>query len=229
MSRISAGSRQLLVGPASTSLAEQMNVRSSTRATSRGPTARDRSSVAWRRTGDRTCLRPPATGRGGRTRRPSRRTRRLVGLGERRDLLTQASRRSLVVGAGTVVFIDDAAPRSRTCRRADRSGDASQGLLGPGKQKTPSGRRKRTAGCRACTLAPPRRGATRRCPRRAAPGFLRGTSTSRLNSATSTPSWLSTRVCTFTVPRSGFDSTPSSPAPRTRRTACRHGTPAPDA
>ena len=26
-----------------------------------------------------------------------------------------------------------------------------------------------------------------------------------MNSATSTPSWLSTRVCTFTVPRSGFD------------------------
>jgi hypothetical protein len=37
------------------------------------------------------------------------------------------------------------------------------------------------------------------------PGWRRGTSTSRLNSATSTPSWLSTRVCTFTVPRSGFD------------------------
>ena len=35
-SRISAGSRQLLVGPASTSVAVQMNVRSSTRATSPG-------------------------------------------------------------------------------------------------------------------------------------------------------------------------------------------------
>ena len=35
-SRISAGSRQLLVGPASSSVAEQMNVRSSTRATSPG-------------------------------------------------------------------------------------------------------------------------------------------------------------------------------------------------
>ena len=35
-SRISAGSRQLLVGPASSSLCEQMNVRSSTRATSEG-------------------------------------------------------------------------------------------------------------------------------------------------------------------------------------------------
>ena len=35
-SRISAGSRQLLVGPASSSLCEQMNVRSSTRATSLG-------------------------------------------------------------------------------------------------------------------------------------------------------------------------------------------------
>ncbi len=33
---ISAGSRQLLVGPASPSSAEQMNVRSSTRATSPG-------------------------------------------------------------------------------------------------------------------------------------------------------------------------------------------------
>ena len=33
----------------------------------------------------------------------------------------------------------------------------------------------------------------------------RGTSTSRLNSATSTPSWLSTRVCTRTVPRSGLE------------------------
>src|SRR4051794_11248941 len=34
--RISAGSRQLFVGPASSSLVEQMNVRSSTRATSLG-------------------------------------------------------------------------------------------------------------------------------------------------------------------------------------------------
>jgi hypothetical protein len=34
VSRISAGSRQLLVGPASASLSEQMKVRSSTRATS---------------------------------------------------------------------------------------------------------------------------------------------------------------------------------------------------
>src|SRR3954447_15364710 len=37
--RISAGSRQLLVGPASTSSAEQMKVRSSTRATSAGSEA----------------------------------------------------------------------------------------------------------------------------------------------------------------------------------------------
>src|SRR6185312_4553305 len=37
------------------------------------------------------------------------------------------------------------------------------------------------------------------------PGSLRGTSTRRLNSATSTPSWLRTRVCTRTVPRSGLD------------------------
>ena len=35
-SRISAGSRQWLVGPASSSFSEQMNVRSSTRATSLG-------------------------------------------------------------------------------------------------------------------------------------------------------------------------------------------------
>ncbi len=35
-SRISPGSRQLFVGPASASVAEQMNVRSSTRATSPG-------------------------------------------------------------------------------------------------------------------------------------------------------------------------------------------------
>ena len=36
VSRISAGSRQLLVGPASASSSEQMKVRSSTRATSPG-------------------------------------------------------------------------------------------------------------------------------------------------------------------------------------------------
>ena len=36
VSRISAGSRQLFVGPASSSCSEQMNVRSSTRATSPG-------------------------------------------------------------------------------------------------------------------------------------------------------------------------------------------------
>ena len=41
-SRISAGSRQLLVGPASSSCSEQMKVRSSTRATSRDPSARGR-------------------------------------------------------------------------------------------------------------------------------------------------------------------------------------------
>jgi hypothetical protein len=34
--RISSGARQLFVGPASSSLSEQMNVRSSTRATSEG-------------------------------------------------------------------------------------------------------------------------------------------------------------------------------------------------
>src|SRR5207245_10588665 len=39
----------------------------------------------------------------------------------------------------------------------------------------------------------------------ACPGVLRGTSTRRLNSATSVPSCLYTRVCTFTVPRSGFE------------------------
>ncbi len=36
VSRISAGSRQLLVGPAPSSVSEQMKVRSSTRATSSG-------------------------------------------------------------------------------------------------------------------------------------------------------------------------------------------------
>ena len=36
VARISPGSRQLFVGPASASVAEQMNVRSSTRATSPG-------------------------------------------------------------------------------------------------------------------------------------------------------------------------------------------------
>ena len=36
ISRISAGSRQLLVGPAPSSVSEQMKVRSSTRATSAG-------------------------------------------------------------------------------------------------------------------------------------------------------------------------------------------------
>lgn len=39
ISRISAGSFQWLVGPASSSFAEQMNVRSSTRATSEGSEA----------------------------------------------------------------------------------------------------------------------------------------------------------------------------------------------
>ena len=39
VSRISLGSRQLLVGPASISFVEQMNVRSSTRATSPGSDA----------------------------------------------------------------------------------------------------------------------------------------------------------------------------------------------
>src|SRR5947209_14813260 len=42
-------------------------------------------------------------------------------------------------------------------------------------------------------------------PPEPSPGSLRGTSTTRLNSATRTPSWLRTRVWTLTVPRSGFD------------------------
>ncbi len=37
------------------------------------------------------------------------------------------------------------------------------------------------------------------------PELRRGTRTSRLNSATRTPSWFSTRVWTLTTPRSGFD------------------------
>src|SRR5258707_4667644 len=37
------------------------------------------------------------------------------------------------------------------------------------------------------------------------PGYFLGTSTTRLNSATRTPSWLSTRVWTLTVPRSGLE------------------------
>ena len=54
-SRISAGSRQLLVGPASSSCSEQMKVRSSTRATSPGRSGRGRSSGAWPRRGARRC------------------------------------------------------------------------------------------------------------------------------------------------------------------------------
>ena len=63
-----------------------------------------------------------------------------------------------------------------------------------------------------------------------APASRLGTSTSRLNSATSTPSWFSTRVWTRTVPRSVLGAaTPSPRAPRTRRTACRRGRRAPGA
>ena len=73
--RISAGSIQLLVGPASTSRSEQMKVRSSTRATSLrvgvGPVG---ARALGRRRAPRTCPRRPAACRAGRTRRRSRHT-----------------------------------------------------------------------------------------------------------------------------------------------------------
>ena len=56
-------------------------------------------------------------------------------------------------------------------------------------------------GCRS--VAPTRR--SRRAPARTARDSSCGTSTRRLNSATSVPSCLYTRVWTFTVPRSGFE------------------------
>ena len=63
VSRISAGSRQLLVGPASSSRSEQMNVRSSTRATSPGSEQREVGvRAAWRPRAARTCRRRRAPG-----------------------------------------------------------------------------------------------------------------------------------------------------------------------
>ena len=83
---------------------------------------------------------------------------------------------------------------------------------------------------RRVLLASRRRRPTRRCPRRAAgsPGVLRGTSTRRLNSATSMPSWLKTRGVHLDRAAVGL-------GPRLAllehlglaRTACRRGTPAP--
>ena len=63
-----------------------------------------------------------------------------------------------------------------------------------------------------------------------APASRRGTSTRRLNSATRMPSWLSTRVWTLTVPRSGLERDSACLEHLgLARTACRRGRPAPGA
>ena len=86
VSRISAGSRQLLVGPASSSLlgADEGAVLDPGDV---GGVGEGEVGVraAWRRRGARRCRRRPGSGRGGRTPRPSRRTsgRRRAGSGRR--------------------------------------------------------------------------------------------------------------------------------------------------
>ena len=88
VSRISPGSRQLLVGPGVLlALGADEGAVLHARHVGRVGAAPGRSWGAWRPRGARTCRRPPAPGPGGRTPRPSRRTSNIVRLGQGGDLV----------------------------------------------------------------------------------------------------------------------------------------------
>src|SRR3954462_6461210 len=181
--RISAGSRQLFVGPASSSRSEQMNVRSSTRATSLGS---DHARYEFGRLASLRRLNVPASTSSWQRRsyssaEPSHQTT-WSGWVSSAISSTQASSFSLVVGTAVALTLCSAP-----------EGLFMAGERGGSCQKYPSS----GAGLRYSTFASGGGAAW--------PGFFRGTRTRRLNSATSVPSCLYTRVCTFTVPRSGFE------------------------
>src|SRR5262249_51696348 len=104
----------------------------------------------------------------------------------------------------------DRRPRDRDPRpgrRRRRDGGRRRGA-DLRRRPAPSHRRRRPRAGRARLLRAAAGPALRRALCRDQPGsagFFRGTSTSRLNSATMTPSWFNTRVWTLTVPRSGFE------------------------
>ena len=132
-----------------------------------------------------------------------------VGFGQRRDLL-DPGQQTLVLGGGGNGGVHGVASGSSVRGRvigARRRATllAGRDWLRKRKNAHPGRSAERIAG-------PPRASASRRrdstspsARRRPRRGSCAGTSTRRLNSATSTPSWLSTRVWTLTVPRSGLD------------------------
>src|SRR5215207_9220721 len=178
--RISAGSRQWLVGPASASDAEQMNVRSSTRATSPGS---DSARYEFGRLASLRRSKVPASTsswamRSYSSAEPSHQWIE-SGCVSSATSSTQSSSFLLVVGALVVSIVTAGSTSLSWPKGEDRALCHTRRNPGGTHSTSPS------AGV--------------------APASLRGTSTSRLNSATSTPSWLSTRVCTLTVPRSFLD------------------------
>src|SRR5919109_2235908 len=157
VSRISLGSRQLLVGPASSSRSEQMNVRSSTRATSPG-SERARYELGRLASDNRVNV-PASTSCCARASYSSAEpSHQWIESGSVRAATSSTQAASRACFVGTVISLIASAPYS-TLPSAVSAG----------------------------------------------PGWRFGTRTTRLNSATRTPSWLCTRVWTLTVPRSGLD------------------------
>ena len=98
-------------------------------------------------------------------------------------------------------------PDMRTERRGGGAGFADGRVYAIGGSYCPGPEARRTGRHSHGRIAVDRRRRPRLRKRlsRYSPGSRRGTSTRRLNSATRTPSWLSTRVWTLTTPRSSFD------------------------
>ena len=159
VSRISAGSRQLLVGPASSSRsrADERAVLDA-RDVAGVRAARGRSSGAWRRRAARTCRRRRAAwqSRSYSSAEPSHQWI-VVGLGQRGDLLDPGAAASLfVVGASVARWLTCS---SFSLGIANSSIAARYGAILPRSRVEPLGGRRRRA---------------------VAPGCLRGTSTSAL-------------------------------------------------
>src|SRR5947209_7187587 len=187
VARISSGSRQLLVGPASDSLAAQMNVRSSTRATSAGS---DSARNECGRFSSESRWSAPAS---------------ISVCASWSYSSSEPSHQWTSSG-----FVSAATSSTHACRPAWFVLAWCFGAVWAIRSATPKFRwrsKPTQAGARMTCSCPRANGYSTllSAPWSGPPGSLRGTSTTRLNSATSAPSWLYARVWTLTVPRSGFD------------------------
>src|SRR4051812_7909495 len=168
--RISPGSAQWLVGPASSSRSEQMKVWSSTRATSLGS---ESARYEFGRLASESFSNVPASTiiRARASYSSALPSHQCTASGCVTSLTSSTHRRSAWLRVGTVVLLT-----------------GSDQLLVRGRSAIVPYRTYSTS---------PSAGV--------APASRLGTRTSRLNSATRTPSWLRTRVWTRTVPRSGLE------------------------